>query len=170
MTAIWREEQEPQLQVGRWLMVVTSFYKKKRLAVVCVQVCRCGIPLPSWRWNQQVSAAFQYMSAILCGITSWKRLIWIPACKNFRPLRVSLLVTVRLFTFLIYSLFCDMLLRRYVYLCVCVGVFYPCVYISVFTDFNFFTISGEEVLFVCSLQQEQTEIWFPDVRVWNIFL
>ena len=33
-----------------------------------------------------------------------------------------------------------------------------------------FTISGEEILFVCSLQQEQTEIWFTDVRVWNIFL
>lgn len=39
MTAIWREGQEPQLQVGQWLMVVTSFYKKKKTGCyVCTSV------------------------------------------------------------------------------------------------------------------------------------
>lgn len=33
-----------------------------------------------------------------------------------------------------------------------------------------FIIPGKEVLLVCSLQQEQTQIWFTDVRIWNLVL
>jgi len=72
-------------------MVATNLYNKRRLAVMYRQVCRCGMHLASWRWNQQVSAAFLYMSARLCGITSWKRLPYFPAHKThfFFPKNVT---------------------------------------------------------------------------------
>lgn len=59
------------------------------------------------------------------------------------------------------------LFRLYLF---CDRPFYINVLLSWLLFTSIFTISGEEVLLVCPLQQEQAKIWFTDVRIWNIFL